>query len=72
MARAKRLYRTEVEIDEFGFCLLEIKESGIRLVSREQPGVVHNFPWPFLRSVCKCPTCTTTPQITMGYIEPTP
>lgn len=72
MARAKRLYRSEIEIDEFGFVLLEIKESGIRLVSRERPGEVHVFPWQYLRKVCKCPTCTTEGQIKMEWIEPSP
>ena len=72
MARAKRLYRSEIEIDEFGFVLLEIKESGIRLVSRERHGESHFFPWGYLRKVCKCPTCATEGQIKAEWIEPTP
>jgi len=68
MARAVRLYRTECHIEYFGNVLLEIKESGIRIVSREVPGEVHTFAWEYLRKVCKCPTCSQGGQISAEYV----
>lgn len=68
MARAVRLYRTECEVDYFGNVLLEIKDSGIRIVSREVPGVVHFFSWEYLRQVCKCPVCSQGGQISAEYV----
>lgn len=68
--RAKRLYRSECEIDQFGYVMLEIKESGLRLVSREHPGEVHYFPWEYLRKVCKCPACSKGGQIITAEFIP--
>jgi hypothetical protein len=61
MARSARLYRTECELDEFGLVLLEIKEDGIRIVSRERAGEVHSWTWGHLKTVCKCSTCLARP-----------
>lgn len=68
MARAKRLLRVEAEIDYFGFVMLEFKESGIRIVSREKPGVVHAFTWDYLRSVCKCDECSEGKQLSAEFL----
>lgn len=68
MARAVRFYRTECEISYFGRVMLEIKENGIRIVSRENPGEVHSFTWEYLRSVCQCPDCTKGGQISAEFL----
>lgn len=63
MAQAIRLYRTECQIDYFGNVMLELKDNGIRIVSRDTPGQVHSFSWEYLRTVCRCPHCSTGGQI---------
>lgn len=68
MSRAVRFYRTECEINHFGRVLLEIKETGIRIVSRENPGEVHTFTWEYLRKVCQCPDCTHGGQIQAEFL----
>ena len=68
MAKALRLYRSECQVDYFGNVLLEIKDSGIRIVSRDTPGQVHWFPWEYLRKVCKCPDCTAGGQIEAEFL----
>lgn len=63
MANAIRFYRTECNINYFGNVMLELKDSGLRIVSRDRPGEVHIFPWEYLRKVCKCETCASESQI---------
>ncbi len=75
MANGPRFYRTECDIDYFGQVMLEIKATGIRIVSRERPDEVHSFSWEYLRKVCQCRKCTSGGQITVtftGSPEPDP
>jgi len=67
VAHGPRLYRTECVIDYFGQVMLEIKETGIRIVSRERLGEVHHFSWEYLRKVCLCPKCTAGGQIQVSF-----
>ena len=68
MARTVRFYRTECHINHFGNVLLEIKESGMRIVSRDNPGQIHTFSWEYLRKVCKCDSCVAESQITGDFV----
>jgi len=68
VSRSVRFYRTECDINHFGQVLLEIKETGIRIVSRENPGEVHTFTWEYLRKVCQCSECTQGGQIKAEFL----
>jgi len=53
MARSPRFYRTECELNRFGQVMVEIKGEGIRIVSRETPGLVWSWTWDYLAKLAE-------------------
>jgi hypothetical protein len=68
MSQSVRFYRTECNISYFGNVMLELKDTGLRIVSRDNPGEIHSFTWEQLRAACRCDSCTKGDQIKGEFV----